>query len=131
VNLLLDSHTLLWLMDDNSSLSATAVDLITTPANVLYLSMASVWEIAIKCGLGKLTLSVPYETFLEAAIAGYGLIVLPITLEDCFRYERLEFPDKLHRDPFDRMIVTHALREKLAIVGVDESFNVYGVNRLW
>jgi PIN domain nuclease of toxin-antitoxin system len=131
VNLLLDSHTLLWLMDDNSSLSATAVDLITAPANALYLSMASVWEIGIKCGLGKLVLSVPYATFLETAIAGYGLIVLPITLDDCVRYESLEFPDKLHRDPFDRMIVTHALREKLAIVGVDVSFDVYGVSRLW
>lgn len=131
MNLLLDSHTLLWLMDDNSSLSATAVDLITTPANVLYLSMASVWEIAIKCGLGKLVLSVPYATFLETAIVGYGLIVLPITLDDCFEYERLEFPDKLHRDPFDRMIVVHSMRESLAIVGVDASFDAYGVKRLW
>jgi PIN domain nuclease of toxin-antitoxin system len=131
VNLLLDSHTLLWLMDDNSSLSATAVDLITAPANTLYLSMASVWEIGIKCGLGKLVLLVPYVVFLETAIAGYGLIVLPITLDDCCNYERLQFLDKLHRDPFDRMIVTHALREKLTIVGVDEAFDAYSVSRLW
>ena len=131
MNLLLDSHTLLWLMDGNANLTATAVDLITAPDNRLHLSMASVWEISIKCGLGKLTLSVPFATFMNAAIDGYGLVVLPVTLDDCSQYERLEFPDKLHRDPFDRMIVTQALRGNLAIVGVDSAFDVYGVTRLW
>jgi PIN domain nuclease of toxin-antitoxin system len=131
VNLLLDSHTLIWLMDGNASLSATAVELITAPDNQLHLSMASIWEISIKCGLGKLGLSVPFPTFMSAAIDGYGLVVLPITLDDWARYEELAFPDKLHRDPFDRMIVTQALRGNLAIVGVDTAFDVYGVTRLW
>jgi PIN domain nuclease of toxin-antitoxin system len=131
VNLLLDSHTLLWLMEGNANLSDTAVELITAPENQLHLSMASVWEISIKCGLGKLGLSVPLAKFMEFAVNGYGLVVLPITLDDCYRYERLAFPDKLHRDPFDRMIVTHALREGLAIVGVDTAFDVYDVTRLW
>ena len=59
------------------------------------------------------------------------LIVVPITKDDCVRYESLPFPDPQHRDPFDRMIITHALREGLAIVGVDTSFDSYGVTRLW
>ena len=131
MNLLLDSHTLLWLMDGNASLSATAVDLITAPDNQLHLSMASIWEISIKCGLGKLALSVPFSAFMSTAIDGYGLFVLPITLDDCSQYEQLAFPDKLHRDPFDRMIVTHALRGNLAIVGRDPALDAYGVIRLW
>ena len=131
MNLLLDSHTLLWLMESHPNLSASAAASIADPANCLYLSMASVWEIGIKSGLGKLGLSVPYATFLDTAIHGYGLIVLPITTDDCVRYESLPFSDPRHRDPFDRMIVTHALRDGLAIVGVDRSFDPYGVTRLW
>ncbi len=97
VNLLLDSHTLLWLMEANANLSGRAAALIADPANRLYLSMASIWEIAIKSGLGKMGLSVPFQEFLDAAINGYGLIVLPINTDDCVRYEALPFPDKQHR----------------------------------
>jgi hypothetical protein len=68
VNLLLDSHTLLWLMDGSPDLSGAAAALIADPANRLYLSMASIWEIGIKSGLDKLGLSVPYATFLDTAI---------------------------------------------------------------
>lgn len=83
MNLLLDSHTLLWLMDGNALLSTRVASVIADPANRLYLSMASVWEIAIKSGMGKVGLAVPFATFLDTAINGYGLIVLPITTEDC------------------------------------------------
>jgi PIN domain nuclease of toxin-antitoxin system len=131
VNLLLDSHTLLWLMQSNPNLSSPAAKLIADPANRLYLSMASIWEIGIKSGLGKMGLSVPYATFLDAAINGYGLIVLPITTDDCVRYESLAFPDPQHRDPFDRMIITHAIRDVLAIVSADTALDCYGVTRLW
>jgi PIN domain nuclease of toxin-antitoxin system len=131
VNLLLETHTLIWLMDSSPNLSRTAVDLVTDPANELYLSMVSIWEIGIKSGMGKLGLNVPYSSYLETAVKGYGLIVLPITMEDCIQYEQLPFPDKQHRDPFDRMIIAHALRHELAIVGVDAAFDAYGVTRLW
>ena len=131
MSLLLDSHTLLWLMQSNPSLSEKAVSLIADSSNLLYLSMASVWEIGIKSGLRKIGLSVPYATFLDTAINGYGLKILPITVDDCVRYEALPFPDREHRDPFDRMIIIHALRNGLSIVGIDTAFDSYGVNRLW
>ena len=131
MKLLLDSHTLLWLMEGNPSLSAAASALIADPANQLFLSMASVWEIGIKSGLKKMGLSVPYATFLSTAVNGYGLTMLPITTDDCIDYEALPFPDKQHRDPFDRMIVTHTLRNGLSLVGVDTAFDPYGVTRLW
>lgn len=131
MNLLLDSHTLLWLMEANPSLSGTAAALIADPANRLHLSMASIWEIGIKVGLKKMGLSVPFATFLATAVNGYGLIVVPITTDDCINYEALPFPDPKHRDPFDRMIVTHALRNKLSVVGNDVAFDTYGIIRLW
>jgi len=131
VNLLLDSHTLLWIMEANPNLSGTAASLIADPANSLYLSMASIWEIGIKSGIGKMGLSVPYATFLDTAINGYGLIVLPITTDDCVRYEALPFPDPKYRDPFDRMIVIPAVRNGLSVVGADAALDLYGVTRLW
>jgi len=131
VKLLLETHTLLWHADGDAKMSAAATALLGDPANELYLSMASIWEVAIKVGLKKLTLSAPYVTFMTKAINGYGLIVLPITLDDCVHYEALAFPDPQHRDPFDRIIITHAQRNGLSVVGVDVAFDSYAVPRLW
>ena len=131
MNLLLDTHTLLWLMQGDPTLSGTAAALIADPANRLHLSMASIWEMSIKVGLKKMGLAVPFATFLATAVSGYALTVVPITTDDCVAYEALSFPDPRHRDPFDRMIITHALRNKLSVVGNDRAFDAYGVTRLW
>ncbi len=97
MKLLLDTHTLLWHADGDPRMSATATALLIDPANALFLSMATVWEIAIKVGLKKLTLSAPYVTFMTRAITGYGLTVLPMTFDDCAAYEQLPFPDQQRR----------------------------------
>ena len=131
MRLLLDTHTFLWHADGSSKISATATGLLVDPANELFLSMATVWEIAIKVGLKKLTLADPYIPFMNKAIIGYGLSVLPITFEDCAEYEVLRFPLPRHRDPFDRLIITHAKRHGLGVVGNDINFDAYGVTRLW
>ena len=131
MKLLLDTHTFLWHANGDPQLSVPAAALLIDPANELFLSMATVWEIAIKVGLKKLTLSEPYVTFMTRAITGYGLTLLPVTLDDCAAYEQLPFPDRQHRDPFDRMIIIHALRDGHSILGVDGAFDAYGVTRLW
>ncbi len=131
MKLLLDTHTLLWHADGDPQMSATATALLIDPANELFLSMATVWEIAIKVGLRKLTLSASYILFMTRAITGYGLTLLPMTLDDCAAYEQLPFPTKQHRDPFDRMIIIHALRNGLSLVSIDAAFDPYGVTRLW
>ncbi len=131
MNLLLDTHAFLWHADGDQRMSSHATALLSDSTNQLFLSVATLWEIAIKVGLGKLSLSGPYITFMTRAIAGYGLKILPITLEDCAEYEALPFPDPKHRDPFDRMIITHARRNGLSVVGIDATFDAYGVIRLW
>lgn len=131
MKLLLDTHTFLWHAGGDPQMSATATALLIDPANALFLSMATAWEIAIKVGLKKLMLSVPYAAFMTRAITGYGLTVLPMTFDDCAAYEQLPFPDKQHRDPFDRKIVIHAVRNGLSVVGVDVAFDPYGISRLW
>jgi PIN domain nuclease of toxin-antitoxin system len=79
VNLLLDTHTFLWHANGDPQISSTATALLIDPTNHLFLSMASMWEMAIKSGLRKLILSGPFGTFMTRAITGYGLTVLPIT----------------------------------------------------
>lgn len=92
MKLLLDTHTFLWHSDGSPQMSAKATVLLVDPGNELFLSMATAWEIAIKAGLKKLTLSDSYDAFMSRAIAGYGLTVLPITLDDCGEDEKLPFP---------------------------------------
>lgn len=131
MKLLLDTHTFLWHADGSPQMSKAATALLVDPANDLFLSMASLREVAVKVGLKKLTLSGPYVPFMTKAINGYSLTVLPITLDDCGEYEKLPFPLPKHRDPFDRLIITHARRNGLTIVGIDDDFDAYGITRLW
>jgi len=81
MRLLVDSHAVLWAVDEPSRLSPQAVSALEDPANQLLLSAASIWEIAIKVGLGKLSLSMPYRQWMNRAIADLGLTMLPITVE--------------------------------------------------
>ncbi len=131
MNLLLDTHTLLWLADGDPKLSTTAAVSIVDPANEVFVSIASMWEVAIKSGMKKLTLSADYRTHIDKVLAAYRLTELPIVFDDCVAYETLAFPLPNHRDPFDRMLITQAQRLKLDVVGADVSFDAYGLTRHW
>jgi PIN domain nuclease of toxin-antitoxin system len=131
VKLLLDTHAFLWHADGSPQMSAAATALLNDPANDLYVSMATAWEIAIKVGLGKLGLSCAYADYMAKAITGYGINVLPITLEDCAHYSTMPFPVREHRDPFDRLIITHANRNDASVVGADANFDADDMTRLW
>jgi len=92
------------------------------------ISAATIWEIAIKTGLGKLTLSVPYRDWMNRAIADLGATLLPITVE--YADMQATLPGH-HRDPFDRMLIAQAIVEKISLVANEEMFDQYGVARLW
>jgi PIN domain nuclease of toxin-antitoxin system len=115
----------------NPQMSATAVALLTNPANDLFLSVASAWELAIKSGLKKLALFAPLTAFLAQGLAGGRILLLPVTLDDCAAYEQLPFPNPRHHGPFDRMLVIDAQRQGLSLVSADAAFDAYGVPRLW
>src|SRR5688500_9924461 len=106
---LIDSQSLIWYVDQDHLLSATAHPAITEPGNELLVSAATLWEIAIKVGLKKLPLSMPYLRWMTQAITGLGLVVLPITVE--YADVQASLP-RHHGDPFDRLIVAQALVEK-------------------
>lgn len=125
---LLDSHTLIWSVDQQQRLGAQAHAAISDPANEVLLSAAIIWEIAIKVGLGKLSLTMPYRQWMTQAIGDLGVTILPITVE--YADVQAGLPDH-HGDPFDRLLVAQAMVEQVAIVSIDAAFDAYGIQRVW
>jgi PIN domain nuclease of toxin-antitoxin system len=126
--LLLDSHTVVWAVDAPTRLGPHAVAALEDPANELLLSAASIWEIGIKVGLNKLSLSMPYRQWMNKAIADLGLTLLPITVE--YADAQAALP-RHHGDPFDRLLAAQARVENIPLVSADAVFDQYAVNRIW
>lgn len=122
--LLLDTHVLLWWLTDDAALSAPARDELAEPTNEPLVSAASVWEIAIKRSLGKLT--APDD--LPDRIVEQGFLWLPVNAAHAWQVRNLPLH---HRDPFDRLLVAQALTERLPIITTDARFHDYGVEVRW
>src|SRR4051812_20205121 len=108
MKLLLDTHTFLWLVEGSPNLSTAAQTALADPTNQLHLSVASVWELAIKTGNNKLTLSDPLDVFVGKWTLAYQIALLPIDTPHALAVVGL--PDH-HRDPFDRILIAQALVE--------------------
>ena len=128
MRLLLDSHAFLWFIMGSANLSVNARALIEDPANERLLSLASLWEIAIKTSLGKLTLSAPFDELIPAQLKLNGIELLNINVDHLSTLSTLPFH---HRDPFDRLIISQAIVEKLPVISLDGTFDAYGVTRHW
>jgi len=128
MRVLLDTHAVIWWVDQDSLLSITSHAAIADPENELLVSAATVWEIAIKLGMEKLSLSMPYRQWMNQALAGLQASLLPITV--AYAERQLELPSH-HRDPFDRLLIAQALVEEVAVVSADATFEQYGVTRIW
>src|SRR5262249_47551528 len=98
------------------------------PANDVFMSPASYWEIAIKVSIGKLTLTRPYEDFIDVCVNRYGFVILPVEPRHTAAVSRLPFPPN-HGDPFDRLIVAQARVEGMSVVSADPKLDAYGVLR--
>ena len=116
MNLLLDTHILIW-WDEGRRLSAEAREAIAE-AELVFVSAASAWEVAIKIGLGRLR---PSRTVAQAAEES-GFLELPVTFQHA---ELVATLPPHHRDPFDRLLVAQALAEKLTLVTRDPAFGAY------
>lgn len=120
MRLLLDTHIVLWAMLDDARLPAGLCETITQ-SETLCISAATVWEVAIKSGLGKL--AVPADLFIRAASA--GVQSLPISWEHAQAFQDLPLH---HADPFDRLLIAQAKCEGLTLVSVDRRFREYEVD---
>jgi PIN domain nuclease of toxin-antitoxin system len=124
VRLLIDSHTFLWWSEPSPHLSLTARGAIADPTNEVLISAAAVWELTIKVSSGRLSL--PED--LETMVASQRFAILSITFPHLTRLAGLP---RLHRDPFDRMMIAQALAEGIPIATSDRVFASYGLQVVW
>ncbi len=127
MKLLLDTHAFIWWDSDPSQLSSTALAALRDPSNEVWLSVCSVWEMAIKVDLGKLTLRLPLPDIVAQQRTN-GLRVMPISLEHSVAI--LGLPP-IHKDPFDRLLIAQATVESAKLVTNDQLVGKYSVSVLW
>ena len=128
MRVLLDTHALLWFLADNPRLSVSAKRILEDATTDASISVASLWEIAIKIRLNKLQLTQPFERLFPDQLAQNDIALLGVTLGHITRLTTLPLH---HRDPFDRLLIAQALEEQLVIVGADSAFDAYAVERVW
>lgn len=126
--LLLDTHTFLWFVLNDPRLSGTAGTLLRDAGNQVFLSVASVWEMAIKVSIGKLPLAQPIDILIPEQLARNDFRLLPIELAHVTRVSTMPLH---HRDPFDRLLAAQSLTERMPLVSGDSVLDGYGLTRLW
>lgn len=124
MELLLDTHVLIWFFAGDERLSKTAQTLIEDVSHVKYISVASVWEMAIKQSKGKLTLSFPLDDYIQQKIELEDFELLNIKLSHLKAVSQLEF---YHHDPFDRLLIAQAIVEHIPLISQDSMFNSYPI----
>lgn len=127
MKLLLDTHAFIWWDSDPARLSAPALAALCDPANEVWLSVVSVWEIMIKAQLGKLGLRLPLADVVSQQQAN-GLRVLSVSLAHVLAVEGLP---TLHKDPFDRLLIAQANVEAARLISADQAVGPYPVSVLW
>ncbi|AFY62382.1 type II toxin-antitoxin system VapC family toxin [Synechococcus sp. PCC 6312] len=127
MRILLDTHTFLWFVNNDPQLSSVAKSLIESDVNI-WVSVASLWEIAIKVSISKLTLPKPFNEFIPLQLQNNEMDILPIAIPHLNAISTL--PSQ-HRDPFDRLLITQSLVEQVPLVSADVVFDLYGINRIW
>ncbi|MDQ6756848.1 MAG: type II toxin-antitoxin system VapC family toxin [Bacteroidota bacterium] len=124
MNILADTHIFIWILQNNPKLSETRKNLVTDTSNEIWVSPFSFMEIVIKLKIGKLP-----EVFVDAEFLANqwlkdGYNILPVTKEHIYYYQQLPFIEN-HRDPFDRFIISTAIKENMSIMTDDEKFKAY------
>ena len=122
MNVLLDTHTFIWLDTQTEKLSLKALNLCQDRNNTLYLSMASIWEMQIKNQLGKLSFKVSIAEMVNIQQQDNDMKIMSIQLEHIYRLKDLP---QHHNDPFDRLLLSQSITEKMPIISADKKFSQY------
>ena len=128
MKLLLDTHAFLWFIEGNPKMPPSTRSLIEDPVNQSFVSIASLWEMAIKISLQKLKLGQPFNRLIPQQLARNGFGLMQIGISHVAGLISLPFH---HRDPFDRLLIAQAIAERMPVVSRDVVFESYGITRLW
>jgi PIN domain nuclease of toxin-antitoxin system len=127
MDILLDTHAILWYITGDKQLPNKMVDIINDTSNRCFISIASIWEVVIKLSLDKLNIKGGFDT-IEDFIENNDFEILPIDFDDTKTLLGLEL---IHRDPFDRMIISQAITSGLKIITKDRHIKKYNVDIIW
>ncbi|PZU55607.1 MAG: PIN domain nuclease [Thauera sp.] len=122
MRILLDTHVLIWLSHAPERIAAAAREKIVDPSSTLYISPASIWEMTIKCRLGKLDLGTDIVSFTRTAYLELAALELPLALDHFGHLSELPLH---HHDPFDRLLLAQARSERLDLATADGVFDAY------
>ncbi|NIR52015.1 type II toxin-antitoxin system VapC family toxin [candidate division KSB1 bacterium] len=125
---LLDTHALLWILEDNENLSHKVKRIYLNNANQIFLSVVSLWEMTIKISLNKLSLSERLEKFVDRHVIGNNIRLLNVTAEHIYPVETFA---SYHRDPFERLLISQSMKENIPIISKDDAFDKYPIKRIW
>ena len=128
MSFLLDTQIVVWLGVASRQVPERIRSLLSNPDDELFVSSVSVWEIAAKHQLGKLSLPLPPAAFVQQILSDFGALSLPFTQSHALQIRELP---SIHRDPFDRMLVCQARVEGLTLVTSDDAIRRYDVRTLW
>ncbi len=126
MKILLDTHVYIWFAEGDRRLGKTLETELESPENQLFLSIVSIWEMAIKIQLNKLNLAKDLKQIINDSITG-GIEILPLLPSHVFKVSELEMH---HRDPFDRIIIAQSLVEEMHIATEDEMFSSYSIKKV-
>ncbi|MBA3694755.1 MAG: type II toxin-antitoxin system VapC family toxin [Acidobacteria bacterium] len=126
MRLLIDTHILIWFLEGNKLLPKSRRQIIANPQNDIFISIASLWELAIKISIGKLTLAKSLADVIKQ-IAAEDIEILQISPEHTLQVSTLPLH---HRDPFDRIIIARSQIENLTVMTDDDDFADYGIKIL-
>ncbi len=129
MNYLLDTQAVIWTLQNHPNLPSTVKETVNDPDHAIYITVVSLWEIAIKRSIGKLELKYALET-IEQKFASEQTDMLPIRVKHLNMLEQLIRLDQ-HKDPFDRLIISQAKAEEYTIITNDPHFAQYEVDTLW
>ena len=124
---LLDTHTLLWFIEDDIKLSIQAKSILSENSTPKFISIVTLWEIAVKYSLKKLELNISLADFFNL-IHSSDINIINISTEHLLILNSIE---QHHKDPFDRIIIAQAIAENFTIITKDENFSKYEVNIIW
>ena len=127
MKLLVDTQSFIWFVENDKQLPLKIKNELEDHNNIIIISIASLWEMAIKMSLGKLKLSCDLAKMIDKLYQN-GFEILPILPEHTIKLSTLDY---FHRDPFDRIIISQGLTENIPIVSSDEIFDDYHVKRKW
>jgi PIN domain nuclease of toxin-antitoxin system len=119
---------LIWWVLGDATLSAPARQFIVDPANQIFVSAASAWEISTKYRLGKLPNAAQLARQFPQTVFGQGFIPLPVTIQHAIMSGAFT---AAHPDPFDRMLAAQSIIEHMPIMSIDSKLDLFGVNRIW